>query len=164
MSTPDIAVIMGSVSDSDIAAKATKVLDTYGVSYELGVKSAHRTPKEMLQYAEGLAERGVKVVIALAGGSAHLPGMVASSTSIPVLAVPVKREHHGDEAMKSSTALPPGIPVAVMPNNGADRAALMAVRILALSDSELAVKYLASQEEMRASVVAQDEAMRKDGI
>ncbi len=165
MSAPKVAVIMGSVSDADVADKAIEVLEEFEVSYEVGIKSAHRTPNEMLTYAEGLADRGVQIVIALAGGSAHLPGMVASSTSVPVLAVPVRRSQrgHGDEAMKSSIAMPPGIPLAVFGDNAADRAALFAVRVLGLKDDDLNKRYQQSQQEMADAVVAQDQSVAELG-
>ncbi len=163
--TPLVSIAMGSVSDGDIAEKAMAVLEQFGVYYEVGVKSAHRTPQHMLDYAKGVADRGIKVVIAMAGGSAHLPGMVASDTSVPVLAVPIKRfeRGHGDEALKSSIAMPPGIPLATFGNNAADRAALFAVRILSLSDTVLQKRYVASQEALTTKVAAQDTEIAKNG-
>ena len=162
---PLVAVIMGSVSDGDVAEKALEVLRQFEVPYEVGVKSAHRTPARMLEYAKGVQARGIQIVIAIAGGSAHLPGMVASETSLPVLAVPVRRSQkgQGDEARKSSIAMPPGIPLAVFGDNAGDRAALFAVRVLGLSDSELYTKYVNSQSEMTASVAAQDEQIQENG-
>jgi len=162
---PFVSVVLGSASDADVADKAVEVLKDFNVPFEVGIKSAHRTPDRMLSYAKDLQGRGVKVVIAIAGGSAHLPGMIASETSIPVLAVPVKRPEkgHGDEALKSSIAMPAGIPLAVFPNNGADRAALFAIRMLALNDAKLQRDYLASQLEMKLAVESQDELIQKYG-
>src|SRR6185437_2167060 len=105
------------------------------------IVSAHRTPDVMAEYATTAKERGLKVIIAGAGGSAHLPGMTASHTPLPVIAVPVKRDNHDHEALWSSIKMPPGIPLATLPENGAKNAALMAIEILALSDADLAAKY-----------------------
>lgn len=161
--SPQVSLVMGSKNDGDIANLAVQVLDQFNVSYEVGIKSAHRTPERMLSYAHSLQARGLKVVIALAGGSAHLPGMIASSTELPVLAVPVKRDHHNDEALKSSIAMPSGIPLAVFPNNGADRAALFAVRILSLSDNQLHLNYLKYIEDMKSQVIEQDALLENLG-
>lgn len=160
-----VGVIMGSISDGDIADKAIDVLKEFGVPYEVGVKSAHRTPQRMLEYARDAAGRGLQVIIAIAGGSAHLPGMVASETLLPVLAVPVRRSQkgHGDEARKSSIAMPPGIPLPVFGDNAADRAALFAVRVLSLNNPELAAQYSKSQQDMAANVASQDELIQSQG-
>jgi phosphoribosylaminoimidazole carboxylase PurE protein len=141
MSKPVVGIIMGSDSDLDIMSGAAKTLDEFGVAYEVRVISAHRTPDAMIQYANQAAANGLQVIIAGAGGSAHLPGMTASETTLPVIAIPVKRDHHGHEAFWSNIKMPPGIPLATMPENGAKNGALLAVRILALGDPELATKY-----------------------
>lgn len=141
MADPLVGIIMGSGSDLDIMGQAAKTLDEFGVPNEVHVVSAHRTPDEMLKYAREAAGRGVKVIIAGAGGSAHLPGMTASETTLPVIAIPIKREHHGHEAFWSNIKMPPGVPLATMPENGAKNGALLAVRILALQDESLVEKY-----------------------
>jgi phosphoribosylaminoimidazole carboxylase PurE protein len=141
MSKPVVGIIMGSDSDLDIMSSAAKTLDEFGVAYEVRVVSAHRTPDVMIDYAQQAASRGIQVIIAGAGGSAHLPGMTASETTLPVIAIPVKRDHHGHEAFWSNIKMPPGIPLATMPENGAKNGALLAIRILALSDPDLATKY-----------------------
>jgi 5-(carboxyamino)imidazole ribonucleotide mutase len=141
MSNPLIGIIMGSDSDLDVMGKAAKTLEEFGVPHEVKVVSAHRTPDKMSEYARTAADRGLKVIIAGAGGSAHLPGMTASETTLPVIAIPVKREHHGHEAFWSNIKMPPGVPLATMPENGARNGALLAVRIVALQDPELAAKY-----------------------
>lgn len=138
---PLVGIIMGSDSDLDIMSAAAKTLEEFSVPHEVRIVSAHRTPEEMSSYAAGAADRGLKIIIAGAGGSAHLPGMTASHTTLPVIAIPVKREHHGHEAFWSSIKMPPGVPLATMPENGAASGALLAVRILALSDPDLANKY-----------------------
>lgn len=141
MSQPIVGIIMGSDSDLDVMSQAAKVLDEFGVANEVRIVSAHRTPEEMAEYASSAADRGLKLIIAGAGGSAHLPGMTAAETTLPVISVPIKRESGGHEAFWSNIKMPPGIPLATMPENGAKNAALLAVRILALSDHELAAKY-----------------------
>ena len=163
MDQPIVSIVMGSASDADIAAGAVEVFEQWGISYETAIKSAHRTPNDMIAYAEGLSERGIKMVIAFAGGSAHLPGMVASSTDVPVLAVPVKRAHHEDEARKSSIAMPPGVPLAVFGNNAAGNAALFCIRTLSISDSGLRDRYVASQQAMADAVRETDTDLQKLG-
>lgn len=163
MANPTVGIIMGSDSDLDIMGEAAKVLEEFGVAHEVKIVSAHRTPAEMLEYAQAAEARGLQVIIAGAGGSAHLPGMTASETRLPVLAVPVRREHHGHEAFWSNIKMPPGIPVATMPENGAKNAALLAVRIIALHDSELAERYAAYVSKLRDSVAAKNQQIEEKG-
>lgn len=163
MSAPLVGIIMGSDSDLDIMSEAAKVLDEFGVIYEVRVVSAHRTPDVMEEYARTAAERGLKIIIAGAGGSAHLPGMTASHTGLPVIAVPVKRDHHGHEAFWSSIKMPPGVPLATMPENGAKNAGLMAVEILALQDPELASRYEAFRQKQYQGVLAADAKLQQQG-
>jgi len=158
-----VGIIMGSESDLDIMSKAAEELEKFDVSHEVRIISAHRTPEEMMKYADEAASRGLKVIIAGAGGSAHLPGMTASHTPLPVLAVPVKRDSHDHEALFSSIKMPPGIPLATMPENGAKNAALMAVEILALSDVTLAEKYAKFKTDQRQKVIETDNAFRENG-
>ena len=163
MADPIVGIIMGSDSDMDVMSGAAKQLDEFGVAYEVRIVSAHRTPREMLEYAESARERGIKVIIAGAGGSAHLPGMTASETNLPVIAVPVKRDNHGHEAFWSNIKMPPGIPLATMPENGSKNAALLAVRILSLSDESLAVKYLEFVKKQRQTVIDRDSEIQTEG-
>ena len=137
-----VGVIMGSKSDFDIMEQAVEVLEEFGVSVEVNIVSAHRTPDAMSDYAKTAKERGIKVIIAGAGGSAHLPGMTASHTVLPVLAVPIKRMHHDHESLSSSIMMPKGIPLGVLPENSAYNAGLFAIEILALQDEQLAQKYV----------------------
>jgi phosphoribosylaminoimidazole carboxylase PurE protein len=163
MSQPLVGIIMGSDSDLDVMSQAAKVLDEYGVPNEVRIISAHRTPAEMASYASSAAGRGLQLIIAGAGGSAHLPGMVAAETTLPVIGVPIKRESGGHEAFWSNIKLPPGIPLATMPENGGKNAALLAVRILALSDSELAKKYETFVAEQHDSVLEKDAKLQSQG-
>jgi 5-(carboxyamino)imidazole ribonucleotide mutase len=151
-----IGIIMGSDSDLDVMSEAAKVLDTFEVPYEVRIISAHRTPDIMDEYATRAKDRGLKLIIAGAGGSAHLPGMTASHTPLPVIAVPVKRDNHDHEALWSNVKMPPGIPLATMPENGAKNAALLAIEILSLSNNELASKYDAFRTQQHNSVIDTD--------
>lgn len=138
-----VGVIMGSQSDWDTMREACNVLDQFGVPYEARVVSAHRTPKWMVQYAEKAAERGLQVLIAGAGGAAHLPGMVASCTTLPVFGVPVQSKAlSGLDSLLSIVQMPGGIPVGTLAIGvaGAKNAGLLAVRVLAINDSELRAK------------------------
>ncbi len=127
------------------------------------IVSAHRTPDVMEQYANEAQKKGLKVIIAGAGGSAHLPGMTASSTLLPVLAVPVKLANHDHEALWSNIKMPTNIPLATMPENNARNAGLMAIEILALSDSELAQKYAAFRQKLHDDVLETDRLLQEKG-
>jgi 5-(carboxyamino)imidazole ribonucleotide mutase len=160
---PLVGVIMGSDSDLDIMSQAAKLFDEFDVAYEMRVISAHRTPDEMAQYASKAAGRGLQVIIAGAGGSAHLPGMTASHTTLPVIAIPIKRESGGHEAFWSSIKMPSGIPLATMPENGAHSGALLALRILALNDNAIAARYVTFVQEQHDAVLEIDAALRTKG-
>lgn len=136
-----VAVIMGSDSDLPVLQPALDMLAEFGVAAEVMVASAHRTPDRVHEFAAGAAARGIKVIIAAAGGAAHLPGVVAAYTTVPVIGVPVASGPlHGFDALLSIVQMPSGIPVATMAVNGAKNAALYAVAILALADAALAAK------------------------
>ncbi len=160
---PLVGIIMGSSSDLDVMSEAAKVMEEFGVAHEVRIVSAHRTPDAMAEYAATAQKRGLKVIIAGAGGSAHLPGMTASHTPLPVLAVPVKRDNHDHEALWSNVKMPPGIPLATMPENGARNAGLMAIEILSLSDPKLAKKYQAFRDKLRKDVLAEDQKLSRKG-
>jgi phosphoribosylaminoimidazole carboxylase PurE protein len=163
MANPVVGIIMGSDSDLDVMSVSAKVLDEFGVANEVRVLSAHRTPEETSQYVKGAADRGLKIIIAGAGGSAHLAGVAAAQTTLPVISIPVKRDGHGQEALLSNVAMPPGIPLATMPENGGKNAALLAVRILALSDPELATKYAAFVQTQHDAVLDKDAKLQSEG-
>lgn len=133
-----IGIIMGSKSDLPVMSEAAKLLKEFEVEYEILVVSAHRTPKYMYDYAESCGERGVSIIIAGAGGAAHLPGMVASLTDVPVIGVPVKSSNlSGMDSLLSVVQMPPGVPVATMAINGSKNAALLALKMLGIYDEEI---------------------------
>ncbi len=156
MSDIKVGIIMGSKSDKDIMDKAAEILDEFNITYEIRIVSAHRTPDEMSEYALTAAERGLNVIIAGAGGSAHLPGMTASHTTLPVIAVPIKRNENDHEALWSNIKMPPGVPLATMPENGAVNAALLAIEILAVNDTDLRSKYASYRQKMHDAVLQDD--------
>ncbi|GAA5128163.1 5-(carboxyamino)imidazole ribonucleotide mutase [Haloechinothrix salitolerans] len=156
-----VGVIMGSDSDWPVLEAAGQALDEFDVGYEVGVYSAHRTPQRMLDYARTAADRGIQVIIAGAGGAAHLPGMVASATVLPVIGVPVPLKYlDGLDSLLSIVQMPAGVPVATVSVGGARNAGLLAVRILAASDAGLRDRMASFQSELEELVLAKDEALR----
>ena len=154
---PVVGVVMGSQSDWDVMQHAAKVLKDFGVPFEHKVVSAHRTPDAMFDYAESARERGLKCIIAGAGGAAHLPGMIASKTTLPVLGVPVPTKHlAGQDSLYSIVQMPKGVPVATFAigEAGAANAALFAVSLLASSDASLVGKLAAYRDSLRELVAA----------
>jgi 5-(carboxyamino)imidazole ribonucleotide mutase len=157
-----VGVIMGSDSDWSVMSDAADALAEFDVAYEIGVYSAHRTPQRMLDYAQQAADRGVEVIIAGAGGAAHLPGMVASATPLPVIGVPVPLANlDGLDSLLSIVQMPAGVPVATVSIGGARNAGLLAVRILAVSDPTLRSRVVAFQKDLAESVLAKDAALKK---
>lgn len=160
--TPDVGLIMGSDSDWSVLSSAAEVLHSYGVSYEVRVVSAHRTPKDMLDYASGAAERGLRVIIAGAGGAAHLPGMVASATTLPVIGVPVPLAHlDGLDSLLSIVQMPAGVPVATVGIGAAHNAGLLAVRILGVSEPKLREALSTAAKQLAESVRRKDATLRQ---
>ena len=154
---PRVGVVMGSQSDWDVMQHAARVLKDFGVAYEARVVSAHRTPDVMFEYAEGARDRGLACIIAGAGGAAHLPGMIASKTTLPVLGVPVPSRHlAGQDSLYSIVQMPKGIPVATFAigEAGAANAGLFAVSVLAGGDAELTRKLAEYREKLREQVAA----------
>ena len=158
MSTaPLVAVVMGSSSDLPVMQGAVDMLERFGVAHEVRVVSAHRTPRDMLAFGQEAAGRGLRVLVAGAGGAAHLPGMLASVTTLPVIGVPVALSQlDGLDSLLSIVQMPKGVPVATMAVNGARNAGLLAVRILAQGDPALTARMAAFQEEIASDARAQD--------
>ena len=155
--TPLVAVVMGSSSDLPVMQGAVEILERFDVPHEVRVVSAHRTPRDMLAFGQEAAGRGLRVLIAGAGGAAHLPGMLASVTRLPVIGVPVALSQlDGLDSLLSIVQMPKGVPVATMAVNGARNAGLLAVRILGLGDADLAGRMETFQEEIASDARAQD--------
>ena len=164
MSRPLVGVVMGSDSDLETMAPAADALRELGIAHELRVVSAHRTPHDMLAYGAGAAERGLQVLIAGAGGAAHLPGMLAAVTPLPVIGVPVPLRHlDGLDSLLSIVQMPSGVPVATVAIGGARNAGLLAVRILAASDPDLQARMLAFQESLADAARAKGRVVREGG-
>ena len=162
--TPKAGIIMGSDSDLTIMQDAASVLKEFEIPFELTVVSAHRTPERMVKYAQTAAARGLQVIIAGAGGAAHLPGMIASLTVLPVIGVPIKSSNSIDgwDSVLSILQMPNGVPVATVALNAAKNAGLLAAQILATSDKNLSEKYLAYKEKMQQSVEEKISKLKSD--
>jgi 5-(carboxyamino)imidazole ribonucleotide mutase len=161
MSEPLVGVIMGSDSDWPVMKAAADALAEFDVPYEVGVYSAHRTPQRMIDYAAEAAGRGLRVVIAGAGGAAHLPGMVAAATPLPVIGVPVPLARlDGLDSLLSIVQMPAGVPVATVAVGGARNAGLLAVRMLSVGDPGLLARMAQFQADLAESVLAKDAALR----
>lgn len=145
-----VSIVMGSSSDWPIMKGAADMLETFGISYEVDVVSAHRTPLKLVDFAENARERGIKVIIAGAGGAAHLPGMVAASTTLPVIGVPIKSSNSIDgwDSVLSILQMPNGVPVATVALNGAKNAGILAAQMMSLLDEETAKKLIIHKKEM----------------
>ncbi len=155
----DVSVIMGSKSDLRIMEEVKEVLEDYDVSYEIKIVSAHRTPEFMFEYAKNASKNGVKIIIAGAGGAAHLPGMVASLCSLPVIGVPIDSKNlNGLDSLYSIAQMPSGVPVATMAINGAKNAGLFALRILAIEDKKLLAKLESKKNELKNQIIKQNES------
>lgn len=159
---PLVGLIMGSDSDWPTMEPAAEALAEFGVPFEVGVVSAHRTPERMLDYAKSAAGRGLKVIIAGAGGAAHLPGMVAAATPLPVIGIPrALKELDGLDSLLSIVQMPGGVPVATVSIGGAKNAGLLAVRILGAGDPQLIEKMSKYQQDMADSVEEKDANLRR---
>lgn len=157
-----VGIIMGSDSDLEVMHEAAKVLDEFNVAYEITVVSAHRTPGRMMEYARTARDRGLKVIIAGAGGAAHLPGMVASITTLPVIGVPVKlKALDGMDSLLSIVQMPGGVPVATVAINNAKNAGLLAVQILSTAHQHLADEMQAYKDKMEKEVLKKAEAVEQ---
>ena len=159
---PQVGIIMGSDSDWDTVAPAAEVLAEFGIRFEVGVVSAHRTPEKMLAYAKSAHERDLQVIIACAGGAAHLPGMVAAATPLPVIGIPrALKDLDGLDSLLSIVQMPGGVPVATVSIGGAKNAGLLAARILGASDPAIQRRMVDYQANMAEEVERKDEALRK---
>jgi 5-(carboxyamino)imidazole ribonucleotide mutase len=166
MAQPIIGIIMGSDSDLTVMQAAADILTEFGISFELTVVSAHRTPQRMMDYAATAQKRGLKVIIAGAGGAAHLPGMVASVTTLPVIGVPVKSSNSIDgwDSILSILQMPNGVPVATVALNAAKNAGILAAEIIGLLDKKVATKLLRYKKNMAANVQAAAKGLQKKGF
>jgi 5-(carboxyamino)imidazole ribonucleotide mutase len=153
MMEPKVSIIMGSTSDLDVMSKAAKLLDEFEVPFELNALSAHRTPEDVEFFAKGAKDRGIKVIIAGAGMAAHLPGVIAAMTPLPVIGVPINASLSGFDSILSILQMPPGIPVATVAVNGAVNAAILAVQIMAAGDELLMQKLIDYKETLKKKIV-----------
>lgn len=150
---PRVSIIMGSTSDLSIMEKAAKVLNDMGIPFEMNALSAHRTPAEVELFATNAASRGIEVIIAGAGMAAHLPGVIAAMTPIPVIGVPINASLSGMDALLAITQMPPGIPVATVAINGAMNAGILAVQILAVGDPGLKAKMVEFKASLKKKII-----------
>ncbi len=159
-----VSILMGSDSDLEVMGKAAEMLEKFGIEYEMKIISAHRMPDIFVDYAKSAEERGIEVIIAGAGGAAHLPGMAAAIFQLPVIGVPIySKTVGGVDALYSIVQMPSGIPVATVAINGAANAAILAAKMLSISDLELRKKLKEYKEELKNGVAAKDEKLGKIG-
>lgn len=159
--TPVVSIIMGSTSDLPVMEKAAAYLNEMQIPFEMNALSAHRTPEAVEKFARGAKERGIKVIIAAAGMAAHLPGVIAAMTTVPVIGVPIKSGMEGMDALLAIVQMPPGIPVATVGVNAALNAGILASQILAVSDSEVAARVAVYKEGLKAKIEKANEELKK---
>ncbi len=159
--TAKVSIIMGSTSDLPVMEKAAALLNEFQIPFEINALSAHRTPKEVEAFATRARENGIQVIIAAAGMAAHLPGVIASMTTLPVIGVPINAGMEGMDALLAIVQMPPGIPVATVGVNGALNAALLAIQIMATADVELQGKLAAYKENLKKKIVQANEELKK---
>ncbi len=157
--SPQVSIIMGSTSDLPVMEKAAALLDEFGIPFELNALSAHRTPHEVEAFAAYAKGRGIKVIIAAAGMAAHLPGVIASMTTVPVIGVPIKSSLEGMDALLSIVQMPPGIPVATVGINASVNAAILAVQMLAMGDNALQDKLSHYKDRLKTKIVEANRAL-----
>ncbi|HRZ42564.1 MAG TPA: 5-(carboxyamino)imidazole ribonucleotide mutase [Bacteroidales bacterium] len=150
---PLVSIIMGSTSDYDVMSKAAQILDEFEIPFEINALSAHRTPEKVEEFAHSAKGRGIKVIIAGAGMAAHLPGVVAALTPVPVIGVPIKASLDGMDALLAIVQMPPGIPVATVAINGAMNAGLLAVQMIATGDEALYSHFVAYKEGLKKKII-----------
>ena len=158
---PVVSIIMGSTSDMPVMEKAAQMLNDFRIPFEINALSAHRTPEEVEKFARGAASRGIKVIIAAAGMAAHLPGVIAAMTPVPVIGVPVKASLEGLDSVLSILQMPPGIPVATVGINAAQNAGILAAQILGTGDSEIMKEVIKYKEGLKKKIVEANEELKK---
>ena len=158
---PIVSIIMGSTSDLPILEKTAKMLDEMEIPFEMNALSAHRTPAEVEEFARGAEGRGIKVIIAAAGMAAHLPGVIAAMTTLPVIGLPINSTLDGMDALLAIVQMPPGIPVATGGINAGQNAAILAIQMLALNDANLAEKFAAFKASLAQKIVKANEDLKK---
>ncbi len=151
--SPKVSIIMGSTSDLPVMEGAAKILNDFEIPFEMNALSAHRTPEEVEKFAKGALGRGIKVIIAAAGMAAHLPGVIAAMTPIPVIGVPIKASLDGWDAILAILQMPPGIPVATVALNGSGNAAILAAQIIASGDEKLMQKVIVFKENLKGKII-----------
>lgn len=158
---PLVSIIMGSTSDLPVMEKAAQILNDFRIPFEINALSAHRTPEEVETFAKGAENRGIKVIIAAAGMAAHLPGVIASMTKLPVIGVPINASLDGMDALLAIVQMPPGIPVATVGINGAQNAGILAAQMLSLSDSKISAELQNYKVNLKQKIVKANEELRK---
>lgn len=165
MNSPLVGIVMGSDSDLPVMQDAAKILEEFDVAHEVTIVSAHRTPDRLTEYAKSAMERGLKVIIAGAGGAAHLPGMIAAQTLLPVIGVPVmSRSLKGMDSLLSIAQMPPGVPVATVAINGAKNAGILAAQIVGLEHPNILQNVRVFKEKMEAEVLAKAAKLEANGF
>jgi 5-(carboxyamino)imidazole ribonucleotide mutase len=157
---PVVSIIMGSTSDLPVMEKAAEILNSFKIPFEINALSAHRTPEEVEKFAKGAAPRGIKVIIAAAGMAAHLPGVIASMTPIPVIGVPIKASIEGIDALLAIVQMPPGIPVATVGINAAQNAGILAAQIIASGDETVMNEVIRHKESLKKKIVQANEELK----
>lgn len=157
---PIVSVIMGSTSDLPVMEKAAEILNEFRIPFEMNALSAHRTPEEVEKFSKNAEARGIKVIIAAAGMAAHLPGVIASMTPLPVIGVPIKASLEGLDSILSIVQMPPGIPVATVGINAAQNAAILAAQIIATGDKEVMKEVVKYKESLKKKIVQANEELK----
>lgn len=158
---PIVSIIMGSTSDMPVLEKAAKLLDEFEIPFEINALSAHRTPQEVTDFANNASKRGLKVIIAAAGMAAHLPGVIAAQTTVPVIGVPIKSMLEGMDALLAIVQMPPGIPVATVGINAGLNAAILAVQMLSLTDERIAARFAEYKQGLAKKIVKANEDLAR---
>jgi 5-(carboxyamino)imidazole ribonucleotide mutase len=158
---PVVSIIMGSTSDLPVMEKAAKILDEFEIPFEMNALSAHRTPEEVEKFAKGARDRGIKVIIAAAGMAAHLCGVIASMTTVPVIGVPINASLDGLDALLAIVQMPPGIPVATVGIDGAMNAGILAAQMIAVGDEYVAQKLIAHKENLKSKIIQANQELSK---